>query len=498
MLIGIDVGTTGTKTLVVDEKGKILQYSYKSYPSYYPKQNHVEQSINDILHAVVQTVQECVERLDRPGDVEALSLSVQSGTLVPLDPKGQPFGRAISWQDSRCGDQYDALVNTYGDAYFYNKTGWKISASYSFVQIYRMKQYVDPAVMKTLKFLSVSDCVMKLLVGEYYTDVNSAGNLQLMNFAKQDWDEDLMFIGGYRRDQLGTLVPSGEFVGCLLPETAKLMGLGEHVRVFSGAQDQYCSAIGMNVNSPGDAMLSTGTSWVLVTVSNGHAFDEQHYPTVVKHVVGDYDTNFVYTAAGGSALKWLRNNILFEKEKAEDIDYSVIDAMATQAPVGSDDLFFLPHLAGALYPAWESRLKGMFYGLDFIHERKHLARSVMEGVVYDYRRMIESLRTQGVTIKNLKALGGATRSDFWMSMVSDITGLSLVASNVADIAPIGAAMIAAVGNGIYSDYQSAYKGFGLHNSVRKFSPGVTSGEYNDLYRQYDRLCDLNQTFYTQT
>lgn len=495
MLLGIDIGTTGTKTVLLSNSGEIIGYSYQGYLCSYPRPNCVEQSITDILNAVKKTVKDCTAKVPAGDRVEALCVSVQSGTLVPLKRNGEPYGNAISWLDMRCGQERDALLRQYDDTFFYHKTGWKLGASFNFIQIYKMRMD-QPEETKDIFFANVSDCVTHMLVGTYYTDVNSAGNLQLLNVAKGDWDDDLLDIADIRRDQLGELVPCGAYLGDVLPEVARELGLGEHVKVYSGAQDQYCTAVGGGVTHPGDSLLSTGTSWVFMNINDKPMFDAVQYPAVAKHIAGETYASFVYTPAGGSAFKWLKNNVLAKDAEDSSVSYDGMTELASQVPPGAENLMFLPYLGGTLYPSWKNEMKGLFYGLDFSHDRRHMARAVMEGVGFELNLMIESLRSQGTTIDKMSGLGGATRSDAWMQIVSDITGVPISASTVADVAPIGAAMMAAVGCGFYQDYVDVSKNFKCMAERRNFAPNEKNHAfYQERFQEYLELNKLLQARY---
>lgn len=483
MFIGIDVGTTGTKSIIVDDKGDIVQYSYKGYDCFFPAPNHVEQNIEDILNVIIETVRDCVSKIENQNMIESLSVSVQSGTMVPYNENKQTYGPAITWQDSRCGKEAEKLLDQYGINYFYKKTGWRLGASLNFIQIYRITN--NPGEKKYTHYLSVSDCVTKLLTGEYYTDLNSAGNSQLLNIHLGKWDPDLLNIAGISERQLGKLLPPGSFIGTIRKDTAEKMGLNENVKIYLGAQDQFCSAISAGVLKPGDAMFSTGTSWVMMAVTEKPEFETSSFPSIMKHVVSDFFTSYTFIPAGGSALKWLKNNILYEKEQYEKVSYDeIVDAAISISP-GAEGLFFFPQLAGTAYPTWNEKVKGAFIGLDFIHNRKHIIRSVLEGLAYEINISIKRLEKQGIRINNIFGLGGATRNRNWMQIVCDIMEKPIIISNFSDMAPMGAAMIAAVGCGKFPDYYSSYCAFGLQEKQKLYLPGKNKNIYRDLFAQYE-------------
>ncbi len=490
MILGIDIGTTGTKTILLDNKGVIIHYSYEGYACIYPRPNYVEQSMDGILSAMIKTVRNCSNYIPKGDGVEAMCVSVQSGTMIPVKPNGEFFGNAISWLDTRCEKESTELIEKYGESFFYRKTGWKLGPSFNFIQIYKMCRDM-PEETRDLTFCNVSDCIMHLLVGEYYTDINSAGNLQLLNVEAGVWDADLLDMAGIRKEQLGELVPSGAYVGVIKADAARLLGLKEGIKVYAGAQDQYCTAVGAGVHHPGDAMLSTGTSWVLMNITSKPMFDENTYPAVAKHIVGDTYASFVYTPAGGSAFKWLKNNVLAPLGAAEAISYDELTEIAEDIAPGAEHLMFLPYLGGTLYPSWNSSMKGMFHGLDFSHDRRHLTRAVLEGVAFELNLMIKGLQEQGLALEKLSALGGATRSDLWMQIVADITNLPIMASSVADVAPIGAAVMAAVGSGMYHSYGEACQAFQCLSGGRSIEPDLAMHEiYQEIYEK--RYYQLNK------
>ena len=490
MILGIDIGTTGTKSILFDDKGTIVTYSYQGYGCYYPHPGWVEQDINDIIGAVIKTLQDCTAKIPAGDKVHAICASVQSGTVVPLNPDGSPHGHAISWLDTRCGEECEELLSKYDENFFYRKTGWKLGASFNFIQIYKMRKD-DPIGTKNVFFANVSDIITYFLVGEYISDDNGAGNLQLLNIEEGQWDRDLMDIAEIKDNQLGRIVPAGSYIGNIKPETAKLLNLNSDVKVYAGAQDQYCTAVGAGVTHVGDSMLSTGTSWVFMNINESPAFDDIKYPAVCKHITGGTYASFVYTPAGGSAYKWLKNNVMSEGMDDDSVTYDTLTELAKQAPIGSEGLMFLPYLGGTLYPSWKSDMKGMLYGLDFMHDKRHISRAVQEGVAFELNLMIEDLRRQGLPISKMNALGGATRSDFWMQIVSDVTNMPIEASTVADVAPIGAGVMAAAGAGLYGSYEEASKAFECLKDRRYFTPNTESSAlYAERFNEYQKLNSL--------
>lgn len=488
MLLGIDIGTTGTKTILTHDDGKILYSAYQTYDLISPEPSHVEQSPEDWWQAIVATVNKCTSQLISPDEINALCLSVQSGTLVPVNKEIQPVCNAISWLDTRGINEQKNLLSHKGESYFYQKTGWKLSNCYNFIQICHMRTARPDLFEKSAYFLSVADYLTYRLTGILVIDENSAENSQLCNVSTGQWDDDILQLAGIDQSRVSPMIKSGQYIGTLTPQAARELGLSPHTKVISGAQDQYCSAISVGATQPGDVMFSTGTSWVLLGLSDRQIYDTETYLTIGRHIIPDVYSSFAYTPAGGAAMKWYRDNmgICSPQEGAESYD-QITNRAAAISP-GADGLFFFPHLGGTLFPTWSPHSRGVLWGMDFSHSRAHIARAVMEGIAFDLLLIIRSMQKTGYNFQIMKCLGGATRSPLWMQMVSDMTGLEMSVSGYADMAPLGAAMIAGVGSGIYNSYTEAYEAF---NPAQKhiYPDSSRNLQYQDLFEKY---CGLFQ------
>lgn len=495
MLLGIDVGTTGTKSVLVREDGTICHSSYQGYGLISPMPSHVEQNPEDWWNAVKYTVRECAANVPAGEKITALCASVQSGTVVPVDAQLRPVGNAISWLDTRATDTYRWLIEQKGEEYFYRKTGWRLNSCFNFVQICHMRRENPELYNRAAYFMSVADFLTHRLTGRFVIDNNSIWNAQLSNVETGEWDDDILALAGIDRSRVAELVPCASVVGNLTREAADALGLDTDVKVVSGAQDQYCSTVGIGALHDGDVMFSTGTSWVVLGVSKKIVYDTKNYLTLGGHVVPDLYSSFAYTPAGGAGLKWFRDCMGKPSGAGTGVEsYDEITSRAAKIKPGADGLFFLPHLGGTLFPTWEAHSRGTLWGMDFAHNHDHVARAILEGISFDLLWMIRGMQEAGYNPRVLKSLGGSTRSNVWMQMVSDMTGMEMQVSDFPDMAPMGAAMMASVATGIYRDFAEARQAFNV--PTRGFEPNMAVHDvYQDIFERYKELFFLQRDAY---
>lgn len=456
LLLGTDIGTTGTKTILVNEFGQILASAYKGYRVYAEKPGYAEQEAEDWWEAVVYTIRECIKRIDRKDDIKAISLSTQGGSMVPVDENCRPLCRAAIWMDKRGYSQSKELSLQRDKDFYYMKTGWRLSDGLNLIQIKWLKDNNPEIFKKTHKFISTVEYINCKLMGETCGDPTNAAMTQLLDIKSRKWDSEILEISGIEEKRLGTLTDSGEVVGTLSAAAAEQLGLSRQVKIVSGGHDQYCVALGAGAVNNGDVVLSTGTAWVVLGIFDKPVFDTDTYFAPGNHVVKGKWGALVSVPTGGVSMEWFKENLGLtfrngdgstETEKLGDIDQK-----ALKKGPGSGGVMFYPHFTGSSCPTWSLKSKATIMGLDLSHDRYNIARAVMEGVVYDVNWMLSSLKEQGVSIERLKVLGGASRSSLWTRIVADITGVPVMIPESADMACIGAAILAGVGGGIFKNF----------------------------------------------
>lgn len=484
LLLGIDVGTTGTKTLLFHKDGKIIASAYRGYPIAAPNVGWSEQDAMHWWDAIVDTVREVCSGEELAARVAAVSLSTQGGTFVPVDAAGKPLRPAIVWNDHRATAQRDAYLQEVGDDNsIYQKTGWHLGTAMLAVVVRWMRDNEPELFAKTAQFLSVPSFVAYYMTGIAAADLSNLGNDQLCNIRTEAYDKTILKFDGISVSQLPKIVHSGDVIGHLTQQAAEEMGLGTDVVLVAGAHDQYAVALGAGVSHAGDIMIGSGTCWVITSIADEADF-ESGLAQSVAAVPGKWGS-ICSLSSGGVCLDWLRKNIACGAD-GEPLDYGSINEFAAKSSAAADGLFFYP-FSGKCSDN-EKFTKASFVGLDLSHDRYDIARAVMEGVAFQVAWMMESFKAKPSQI-GLKIAGGATKSALWCQMVADITGYPVRIPTIADLACVGAAILAGAGCGVYSDTADGY----VHLSVpdRVLMPKSDNVKaYRPLYERYKRQAKI--------
>ncbi len=481
-LIGIDVGTTGTKSLLFDEQGCILASAYKGYEVISMKSGYAEQKPIAWYQAVADTVRECSRRIEKE-KIQAVSISAQGGTTVAVDGMGKPVRDAISWLDRRAYKEAVELCEKKEKDYYYLNTGWRLNDGYNLAQIKWMKLHEPDNFDRTDKFLSPLSYLNLRLTGNAVTDYTNEAITNLENIHTWTWDKTVYEELGLRKNQLPRIRPAGEVIGTLTKESAEIMGLSEKTLVINGGYDQYCAALGLGAVNQGDLMLSTGTAWVLMAITDCMKFDTKSCISPCQHIMpGKYGV-MASLETGGISLDWFKNKVMSDREYAEG--YESLNRGIEKVNPGADGVLFYPHFAGTTCPYWSKSSKGAFLGLTLYHDRYHMARAVMEGVVYEMCTILDAYERAGIEVKKIRLAGGASKSSVWPQMIADITQIPVMIFENADAAARGAGIIAGVGAGMYADFTEAVETFQTKST--EIMPDIEKAEiYERNYARYQR------------
>ena len=488
--IGIDIGTTGTKSMLISQSGEILGHAYQGYPITMPAPNRSEQRAEDWWDALVSTVRQVVSRADAASRVRAISLSLQGGTLVPVDRQLRPLRNAIVWSDMRCTEQSRAFAAQHGTSYLYEKTGWPLWDGLNAMQIAWLGENEPELFAATDRFLSVPDYIAARLTGEAVLDVSDAGINQLADIRKGTYDAKILDFVGIDAAKLGRIQPSATPIGELTDTAKQELGLTGNVLLVAGAHDQYALALGAGLTGAGDTMIGSGTAWAMTALS-----DEPHFETgfdqSLSAVSGKWGS-MISLSCGGACLDWVRNKIALTLPDAEPLPFSRIDQEAASRSAGANGLMFFPYFYGAAYPLKQERCKAAFIGLDRMHDRFDMARAVMEGVSFQINWALEHFHTS-LGHGKLCFAGGASKSAFWTQLTADITGECLHIPNVADLSCVGAAMMAAIGFGAVQNAEEAFQAMGVGERIVEPNPAAYEAyqELSGTFRKRAKaLCQM--------
>lgn len=483
-VMGLDVGTTGTKALVLDSSGSIVGQGYQEY-ALQTSGFHVEQNPDDWWEACIAATRQAVPS-EYASRIEAISLSTQGASMVLLDDKDQPIGNAITWLDSRSMAEAGALEKKLGASYIYATTGWQISPYLDAAKIMHVKNRQGHEAVS--RYISTIEYINLKLTGQAAIDPTNAAMRQLFNITTGIWDERIMAAVGVTEAELPPILPTGTLVGMLTEKAAEMLGLSTEVKVFNGAHDQYCASLGSGTVRPGEFLVSTGTTWVVMGIAEKPLFSSSRISPCPHPISGLYG-NLASLSGIGNAYAWVAD-ALFPGETL-----STVDTNLENLPDNHEELFFVPWLSGSGYPLWNPEAKGSFIGLDFSTTRKEMALAVLESAAFSLRNTIDDFEANGMPCQSVKIMGGATKSHFWMKLLKAVLGVPLYQMDISEACALGAAFIAARSAGWFKDFAEFSRELA---TTREITPGRFNVQhYARMQKRYKSILSVVDSLYRQ-
>ena len=497
-VLGVDVGTTGTKTALVDDTGLQRGFAYREYPLIVLGDGGFEQRAQDWWLTLVDTVREVTTTVKDKSTIRALSLSTQGGSSVLLDARGEPLCNAHTWMDTRPDSVLDAFSGI-NERHFYESSGWRLNGSFMAARAVWLRRNCPEVWARVKLYLSTADYLNLRLTGRAMIDPTNAAMTQLFNIQKMDWDDEILAAAGVSRSTLPVIAPSGEAIGTLTQKAAVELGLSEGTLIVSGAHDQYAAAVGAGAFEAGDTLLSTGTAWVVLCVVNALKYDYEDYIGIGNHATKGLYGVVTSIPTAGVALEWCRKN--FAETEVKDnatlrISFKKLDRIAETRIRQDSELFFYPQFNGRAFPRWTSNTKASFMGLSLEHDSYDMALAIMEGVAFDAAMNLEAYVAKGLPCEQLKLVGGAGKSRLWTDIVRNVTGLPLVRFRDANITCVGAAAFAAVACGFFCSIRAAAQAM-TRNSVELLEApfGELREHYAAKYEAYKVRLPSVERFY---
>lgn len=506
IFLGVDIGTSGTKTIAIDAKGKVLAQASASYPCHHPKPLWSEQDPEDWWKATVKTIQAVVkQKRFKPADVKGIGLSGQMHGSVFLDKQGEVVRPALLWNDQRTAAECEEIEKLAGG----RKRLIKMVANpaltgFQAPKILWLRNNEPRNFAKTTHVLLPKDDVRRRLTGELVTEVSDASGTLLLDVAKRKWSKPLMSKLDLAPGMFPTCVESDEVTGKLTPAIAKLLGLTTDCVVVGGAGDCAAGAVGNGVVKPGVLNSSLGTSGVMFCHSETPEYDPQGRLHTFCHAArGKWHMMGVSLTAAGS-FQWFCDALCAQEAKlAKRSKTSLFDLLvseAEQTPPGAEGLVFLPYLAGERTPHADPLARGAFVGLTLKHGRGHMVRAVLEGVTLALRDSLDIMQEMGVPVRQVRATGGGAKSPFWRQMQADVFGKKVYAMAADEGPGFGVALLAAVGCGEFKNIAEACTAAiqttseakpqaKVRKQYDKIAP-VYRGLYDSLKKDYRALAEL--------
>jgi sugar (pentulose or hexulose) kinase len=481
-VLGVDVGTTAVKAMLVDNETGSRHLSQCGVGISTPRPGWVEQDPEDYWTAIGLAVGDVLSRLGAGIDVSSLSISTQGGTLIPIDASGHVLGRAVVWMDHRAVTQSKALLRELGPDFFYLKTGWRPSGCLPFLQICWLREERPDLFERIDRFAFVGDYLAERLSGEWACDPTNAGMTMLYSLERGEWDPELLELAGISADMLPPLRSTGDELGTLRPSSAEDLGLSENTLVVNGGHDQYCASLGAGATGQGDLLISGGTAWVLLATCSSPRFDTSSYLSPGRHIMEGGWGLLSSIPAAGAGLNWFRKMAGGGRDEREF--YRRIEATAAEIPPGSDGVLFHPYFTGSTIPAWEPNLRGAILGIGLGQDIGHLFRAYLEGVAFECRLNTEAFARVGVKLRGAVMIGGAARSGIWRRIVCDVLRMPMRIPEEHEAACLGAAILAAKGEGLYGDFREGADA--LVRTRDRVDPGPGADHYDRSFEAYLR------------
>ncbi|MFQ5733297.1 MAG: xylulokinase [Planctomycetaceae bacterium] len=492
VFLGIDIGTSGTKTLAVRENGAILAASTFEYPLSSPRPGWSEQEPEDWWQATIVGVGEVLAKGDiAPADIRGIGLSGQMHGSVFLDADCAVIRPALLWNDQRTAAECDEIESKAGGrTALIEMVANPALTGFTAPKILWLRNHEPQNYDRVRQILLPKDYVRFRLTGEFATEVSDASGTLLLDVRNRQWCRPLLEKLEIDPALLPSMYESEVVSGTLSATAAKLLGLPAGVPVVGGGGDQAAGAVGNGIVQTGVISATMGTSGVVFAHSDEVQIDPEGRVHTFCHAVnGKWHVMGVVLSAGGS-LQWYRNQLAqAEAAVAQSLGrdaYEIITQQAAQAPAGSEGLYFLPYLTGERTPHADPHCRGAWIGLSLRHGRSHLARSVMEGATYAMRDSLEIIAGMGIPITQVRLSGGGARSEFWRQMQADVYGRDVVTINAEEGPAYGVALLAAVGVGAFKDVVEACNAT-IQVVTRTPANSETASRYDELYPLYGRL-----------
>ena len=476
LYIGVDLGTSAVKLLLMDETGDIKKIVSREYPLFFPHPGWSEQKPEDWFTQSVEGVKELTAGCDK-SQVAGISFGGQMHGLVVLDGADRVIRPAILWNDGRTGEETDYLNQVIGKEKLSEYTANIAFAGFTAPKILWMKKNEPENFAKIVKIMLPKDYLAYRLSGSFCTDVSDASGMLLMDVKNRCWSKEMLDICGITEDMLPKLYESYEVVGTLKEDIAKELGLPATVKIIAGAGDNAAAAVGTGTVGDGMCNISLGTSGTIFISSKDFGVDENNALHSFAHADGNYHMMGCMLSAA-SCNKWWNEEILKTK------DFAAEQAGITK--LGENNVFYLPYLMGERSPHNDPKVRAMFMGMSMDTTRADMTQAVLEGVTFGLRDSLEVARGLGINIERTRICGGGAKSPLWKKMVANIMNLKVDVIESEEGPALGGAMLAAVGCGEYPDVETAAAKIVKVIDTVEPEPGLVA-KYEERYQKFKRI-----------
>ncbi len=488
-VIGIDVGTTSVKGMLVDNNGKIVEFTKQEYALDSSEGGICELDAEIYWRVTCRIIQKLILNSGvNSADITGVAFSSQGETLIVVDSKGKPLRKAIVWLDNRSVDEAEEIRIQFGEQNIMNVTGLpEVVPAWPATRILWLKKNESHIFKNVDKYLLVEDFLLYKLTGKYCTENSLSSSTLYFNILEKKWWPDMLDFIGIEESQLPTLHESGKIIGTLTRKAAKETGLSTKTCCVTGAYDHPAGAIGSGNINNGNVTLTIGASMAMCIALDKPIFDRSMNLPCQCHAIEGLYFLLPYAPTAGLILKWFKDafgqsEIQEAENKNEDV-YDLLTMLAEKVPPGSEGLVMLPHFMGSGSPEFDPKAKGVFAGITIGMDKGHFIRAIIESVSLMIRYNLEVMKNKGIDINVIHILGGASKSKLWNQILADTTGLPVVTLLNAENSVMGACLLAAVGTGIFENINTACLSSVKTNT--RFEPNMANYQiYSKMYKKY--------------
>ena len=486
--IGIDLGTSSVKLLLMDELGVIHQQVTREYPLEFPHPGWSQQAPEDWKDAVLSGLQELTANCDRR-QIAGIGTGGQMHGLVVLDRDDNVIHPAILWNDGRTAAQVDYLNEVIGKQTLSERTANIAFAGFTAPKILWMRENEPENFARIAKIMLPKDYVNYILTGVHCCDYSDASGMLLLDVAHKRWSKEMLDLCGITEAQMPALYESYETVGTLRPEIAQLLGFPENVKVCAGAGDNAAAAVGTGVVGDGGCNISLGTSGTVFISSKQFGVDPNNALHAFAHADGGYHLMGCMLSAA-SCNKWLMDDILRTK------DYAGEQAPITDEKLGTNHVYFLPYLMGERSPINDTNARGTFIGMSMDTSRADMTQSVLEGVAFAIRDSVEVAKSLGIPLTSSMLCGGGAKSPLWRRILANVLNMPLTIPASEQGPGMGGAMLAMVACGAYGSVAEACAKLVTVSETVAPDPEIAA-RYEARYRQFRLIYPALKGLYPQ-
>lgn len=484
-VIGVDLGTSAVKLLLVNQTGDVVQEVSKDYPLIQKKTGYSEQDPKAWVHQTVEGLSDLLADFDgNKEDIEGISFSGQMHGLVLLDENNEVLRPAILWNDTRTTAQCKKIYDVIGEERLLNITKNPALEGFTLPKLLWVKQHEPETFAKAKKFVLPKDYLRYKLTGELHMEYSDAAGTLLLNVSEKVWSKEICELLEIDSDLCPPLVDSHREVGEITSGIAGATGLSDSTRVFAGAADNACGAIGSGILKDGKTLCSIGTSGVMLSYESSNKEEFQGKVHYFNHGAPNAYYTMGVTLAAGYSLSWFKD--VFGKDES----FAELVSEVGTVPAGSNGLLFTPYVVGERTPHADAAIRASFIGMDSSHQRKDFVRAVMEGITFSLNESLAIFRENGKKIDTIVSTGGGAKNEDWLQMQADIFDAKIVKLSSEQGPGMGAAMLAAYGCEWFSSLEDCANEF--LKVDKEFVPDkVNAGKYKKLF-------DIYQNVYGQT